>query len=256
MPAWISCYLGVTEPAIFGVNLKYFFPFICGMTGSACAAVVCVSTSTTANAIGVGGVPGILSIQPQYMPSFALSMVAAIVVPFILTVIVGKKKGVDKENVLEMASVDHVEGSVVPVQAAACEHELLAFLDSDGNCLGELSACVFCPVSARVAVLMEDSRHAVGLVLPDGVEILLHVGLDTVNMQGDGFEYLVKSGDEVQAGTPLLKFDREKIKKAGHEDVTVCIITNKNGVDSFAFKTGIQGKAGEMFLLFSLSLFP
>ena len=92
VPACISCYLGVTEPAMFGVNLKYSFPFICGMIGSACAAVICVATGTTANAIGVGGLPGILSIQPQTMLSFALCMLVAIVVPFVLTVIVGKKK--------------------------------------------------------------------------------------------------------------------------------------------------------------------
>ena len=94
VPACISCYLGVTEPAMFGVNLKYNFPFICGMIGSATAAVVCVATSTTANAIGVGGIPGILSIQPTYMLSFALCMLIAIVVPFMLTVAIGKKKGV------------------------------------------------------------------------------------------------------------------------------------------------------------------
>ena len=94
VPACISCYLGVTEPAMFGVNLKYNFPFICGMIGSATAAVVCVATSTTANAIGVGGIPGILSIQPTYMLSFALCMLIAIVVPFVLTVTIGKKKGV------------------------------------------------------------------------------------------------------------------------------------------------------------------
>ena len=94
VPACISCYLGVTEPAMFGVNLKYHFPFICGMIGSATAAVVCVATSTTANAIGVGGIPGILSIQPTYMLSFALCMLIAIVVPFVLTVAIGKKKGV------------------------------------------------------------------------------------------------------------------------------------------------------------------
>ena len=94
VPACISCYLGVTEPAMFGVNLKYNFPFICGMIGSATAAVVCVATSTTANAIGVGGIPGILSIQPTYMLSFALCMLIAIVVPFVLTVAIGKKKGV------------------------------------------------------------------------------------------------------------------------------------------------------------------
>ena len=94
VPACISCYLGVTEPAMFGVNLKYNFPFVCGMIGSAAAAVVCVATSTTANAIGVGGIPGILSIQPTYMLSFALCMLIAIVVPFVLTVAIGKKKGV------------------------------------------------------------------------------------------------------------------------------------------------------------------
>lgn len=94
IPACISCYLGVTEPAMFGVNLKLQFPFLCGMIGSAAAAVVCVATSTAANAIGVGGLPGILSIQPQYMLSFALCMVIAIVVPFVLTVAVGKKKGI------------------------------------------------------------------------------------------------------------------------------------------------------------------
>ena len=94
IPACISCYLGVTEPAMFGVNLKLQFPFLCGMIGSAVAAVVCVATYTTANAIGVGGLPGILSIQPAYMLSFALCMLIAIVLPFVLTVAVGQKKGI------------------------------------------------------------------------------------------------------------------------------------------------------------------
>ena len=79
---------------MFGVNLKFHFPFICGMIGSAIAAVVCVATSTTANAIGVGGIPGILSIQPASMLSFAVCMLIAIVIPFLLTVIVGKKKNI------------------------------------------------------------------------------------------------------------------------------------------------------------------
>ena len=266
VPAWISCYLGVTEPAIFGVNLKYFFPFICGMTGSACAAVVCVSTSTTANAIGVGGVPGILSIQPQYMPSFALSMLVAIVVPFVLTAIIGKKKGVGKAALATEEGMVAVMPVVAEAQLAAkeSEHEFKAFLDGEVISLPEVNDGVFsagivgeglairpasellvAPVSAKVTVLMEDSRHAVGLTLSNGVEVLLHVGIDTVNMQGEGFEYLVKQGDEVTAGTPLLKFSREKIKAAGHPEVTVCIITNKNGVESFNFRTGMAGRAGE-----------
>ena len=92
VPACISCYLGVTEPAMFGVNLKHNFPFISGMIGSACAAVVCVATGSTANAIGVGGLPGILSMQPQSMLSFAICMAIAVAVPFVLTVMLGKKK--------------------------------------------------------------------------------------------------------------------------------------------------------------------
>ena len=92
---------------------------------------------------------------------------------------------------------------------------------------------------------MEDSRHAVGMTLSNGIEVLLHIGIDTVDMQGDGFSYLVKLGDEVAAGTPLVQFSREKIKAAGHPDVTVCIITNPNGVKDFSFHTGQYAETGK-----------
>lgn len=92
IPACISAYLGVTEPALFGINLKYGFPFICGMIGSAVAAIISVGSNVMANSIGVGGLPGILSIQTASIPMFAVAMIAAIVIPFILTVVVGKKK--------------------------------------------------------------------------------------------------------------------------------------------------------------------
>lgn len=94
IPACISAYLGVTEPAMFGVNLKYSFPFYCGMAGSAVAAIISVGSGVMANSIGVGGLPGILSIKPTFYGMFAICMVVAIVIPFVLTVIVGKKKGI------------------------------------------------------------------------------------------------------------------------------------------------------------------
>ena len=97
IPAIISCYLGVTEPAMFGVNLKYTFPFVCGMVGSCIAGLLSVATSCTANAVGVGGLPGILSMQPTSWAMFAVCMVIAVVVPFVLTVVVGKKKGIEDE---------------------------------------------------------------------------------------------------------------------------------------------------------------
>ena len=92
VPACISAYLGVTEPAIFGINMKYGFPFLAGMIGSAIAAVVSVATGVMANSVGIGGLPGILSIQPQHMLMFAVSMVVAIVIPFVLTIVFAKKK--------------------------------------------------------------------------------------------------------------------------------------------------------------------
>lgn len=253
VPACISCYLGVTEPAIFGVNLKHLYPFVCGMIGSACAAVICVATGTTANAIGVGGLPGILSIQPKYMLSFAICMAVAIAVPFLLTVIVGKKKSM-KRSETEMIPEDTEE----PVK------ELKAFLDGRVIPLKEVGDGVFsegvmgdglavipenetlcAPADGTVTVLMEESRHACGLTLSNGMELLLHVGIDTVDMKGDGFEYLVKEGDKVRTGDPLICFDRKKIKQAGHPDTTVCIITDEGEVRGIQFHTGIRAEAND-----------
>lgn len=92
IPATISCYLGVTEPAMFGINLKYGFPFFAAMIGSAIAAVISVGTNVMANSIGVGGIPGILVIQANHIPMFAVAMVVAIIVPFVITYMIGKKK--------------------------------------------------------------------------------------------------------------------------------------------------------------------
>ncbi len=92
IPACISAYLGVTEPAIFGINMKYGFPFLAGMIGSAVAAVVSVGTGVMANSVGIGGLPGILSIQPQHMLMFAVAMLVAIVIPFVLTIVLAKRK--------------------------------------------------------------------------------------------------------------------------------------------------------------------
>ena len=260
IPAGISCYLGVTEPAIFGVNLKHAFPFICGMIGSAIAAVVCVATSTTANAIGVGGIPGILSIQPKYMGSFAICMVIAIVIPIVLTLIVGKKKlsAEDKngkavveeaEQVLENDSAkDVVElkafltGEVIPVKEVN-DGVFSEGVMGDGIAIIPEDDILYAPADAQVAVLMQDLKHACGLKLANGMEILLHIGLDTVNMQGDGFEYLITQGQFVKEGTPLIKFDREKIKKAGYRDVTICVVSETGDAKNITFETGMKATA-------------
>lgn len=265
VPACISCYLGVTEPAIFGVNLKYVFPFVCGMIGSACAAVVCVATGTTANAIGVGGLPGILSIQPRYMLSFAVCMAIAVTVPFVLTLIVGKRKLVSKEtheqaaetpeNIMKTASREERNGFVAFLSGKAIDLKDVGDGVFSEGVMGEGMAIIpdndvlYSPVDATVSVLMEDSRHACGLTMDNGVEILLHVGIDTVEMKGDGFEYLISQGEKVKAGTPLIRFDREKIKAAGHPDTTVCIVTEPADIKKFEFYTGINCVAKETIVV-------
>ena len=270
VPACVSCYLGVTEPAIFGVNLKYYFPFLCGMTGSACAAILCVSMGTTANAIGVGGLPGILSIQPTFMLAFAMSAAVAIAVPFILTVIVGMKRGVGAVPAVDAAATEAEQAAEMmsPDVVPESEREMTAFLDGQVIPLSEVGDGVFSegivgpgvaiiptndvlysPVSARVTVTMDDSRHAVGLSLSNGMEILLHVGLDTVAMQGDGFEYLVEKDAFVKRGDPLIRFDRAKIAAAGYRDVTMCIITAPGEAQNIAYHTGMDAKAGETVVI-------
>ena len=268
IPAGISCYMGVTEPAIFGVNLKYGFPFVCGMIGSACAAVLCVATGTTANAIGVGGLPGILSIKTKYMGSFALAMAVAVLVSLILTMLVGKKKLGKKEmgNNLQEEAVEEMTCQVSEKENSKVE--LKAFLKGNVIPLSEVGDGVFsegvmgsglaiipendilyAPTDATVAVVMEDSRHACGLVLDNGMELLLHIGIDTVEMQGDGFEYLIKEGQKVKAGTPLIRFNRQKIKEAGYSDVTVCVITDGADEKTVHFHTGIYAQENETVII-------
>lgn len=262
VPAGISCYLGVTEPAIFGVNLKYGFPFICGMIGSAISAIVCVATNTTANAVGVGGIPGILSIQPKYMGSFAVCMLIAFAVPLALTFIVGKKKlspadmgqGTEEQNTADSDNTEKVTeaaelkafltGKVISLKEVG-DGVFSEGVMGDGLAIIPENDTLYAPADAEVSMIMEGSGHACGLTLTNGMEVLLHVGIDTVDMKGDGFKYLVSQDQKVKAGTPLIRFDKDKIKAAGHPDVTVCIITEEGNAKNIQFKTGIQAEANK-----------
>ena len=272
VPACISCYLGVTEPALFGVNLKYVFPLVCGMIGSCCAAMISVGFGVEALSIGVGGLPGILSIKPQYYLIFLLAMAVAIVVPFTLTFIVGRIK-LSKEDrygkEAAPAAVSEADTASAAVEAktesaAADVKELKSILDGkvmpieeapddvfsqkimgDGLAIEPSNTVVTAPADCDVSVVMADTGHACGLSLPNGVELLIHVGVDTVDMGGDGFKLLVKEGDHVKAGQPLIEFDPAKIKAAGHPCTTMLIVTSEGNAANIKMHSGIDAKAGE-----------
>lgn len=264
IPACISCYLGVTEPALFGVNLKYGFPLVCGMIGSAIAAMISVGAGVQAFSIGVGGLPGILSIKPAFYLYFLTAMAVAIVVPFVLTMAVGSRKlskealcGEESEELPqtesigaesgEKASVElkaGLTGRVIPISEVPDEVFSQCVM-GNGIAIEPESDTVVSPADAEVGVVMADTGHACGLVLDNGAELLIHVGIDTVDMGGDGFELLVKEGEAVKQGQPLIRFDPEKIRAAGHSTVTVFIVTDEGNYETAEYLSGMDGKAGE-----------
>lgn len=284
VPACISCYLGVTEPALFGVNLKYGFPLVCGMIGSAAAAMISVGFGVQALSIGVGGLPGILSIESDFYLQFLLAMAVAVAVPFLPTLAVGSRKlsyeekyGKQKESLpqeeadgaAEEKSGDE-QAEQQPVQeengsASAEGGELKAFLSGkvihleevpddvfskriigDGLAIEPTDHTVVAPAAGTVSVVMQDSKHACGITLDNGMEILIHIGIDTVAMNGDGFELFVNQGDHVEAGQPLISFDPEKIRAAGYPLTTILIMTNPGQAKDLKYRDqeGLEAQAG------------
>ncbi len=275
IPACISCYLGVTEPALFGVNLKYGFPLVCGMIGSACGAVISIGTGVEAYSIGVGGLPGILSIKPQFWLNFLIAMLVAVAVPFVLTILVGSRKLSAADRGLSTAAAEPAAPSVAPdaeeqpqaePPAAGAEgvtaplsgrvipmEEIPDQVFSQGI-LGEgvgiepTGNVVVAPADATVCSVIEDSRHAVGLTLDNGAELLIHVGIDTVSMNGDGFQLHVKEGDRVHLGDKLITFDPEKIKAAGHPTTTAFLVTDPGDLTP-TFETNVEAQAGRTVVI-------
>lgn len=267
IPACISCYLGVTEPALFGVNLKYKFPLVCGMIGSACAAMVCTGFGVQALSIGVDGLPGILSIVFNFWGIFAACMLIAIVVPFALTYFVGMRQLGEKDRGVVAAAgpAEAPEAAAPAPSATATDRVLLAPLSGtvrpitempdpvfSGKAMGDGLAIepaagadtVVAPADATVAATMPGSNHAIGLVLDDGMELLVHVGVDTVEMGGDGFACLVEQGQRVSAGQPLMTFSAEKIRAAGHPTAVAFVVTGEGSATGLALLDGMDAEAG------------
>ena len=243
VPACISAYLGVTEPVLFGVNLKYGFPLICGMIGSAAAAIISVGSGVQALSIGVGGIPGILSINPQFWGSFALAMAAAIVIPFVLTWLVGQKKLSAAEKGSAPAAAVVVPPAASPadeVFIAPMSGRLFAIEDiddqgfasksmGDGIAIELQDGVVVAPFSGTVEVAFP-TGHAYGLACDNGRELLIHIGMDTVELQGKGFTARVKQGDRVRQGDVLAEVDVAYVKSQGKPLVSPVVFTDGGAV--------------------------
>lgn len=228
IPAMISCYLGVTEPALFGVNLKYGFPLICGMIGSSVAAVISVGFGVQAFSIGVGGLPGIISIKSEYWMAFIMAMIAAVVIPFLLTLVVGKKKLHQKEQHVQSGEA---EVFLSPMSGTCMEINEVADQGFASGAMGEgfaidlIDGKVVAPFSGEIIVAFP-TKHAYGIRCDNGKEILLHIGMDTVDLQGEGFQSKVKVGDYVKQGDIIVEVDLDYVKKQGKSLISPVVFTD------------------------------
>ena len=241
-PAALSAFLGITEPAIFGVNLRFRKPFFLSLIAGAIGGAVASLLGLAGTGFGITIIPGTLLYLNGQLPQYILMVAVSFVAGFALTYMFGYEDEVTEgaapakkseaqpvaaapvATVAEEVLTSPLSGEVVelanvndPVFSSGAMGKGLAVKPSEG--------VVYAPADAEVTIAFE-TGHAYGLKTASGAEILIHIGIDTVSMNGNGFEKLVVAGDKVKAGTPIAKFDAAKIAEAGLDDTTMVIVTN------------------------------
>lgn len=281
--AGVSALLGITEPALFGVNLKYRFPFFCALIGSGVAAAVAGLVKVVAVSLGSAGFLGFLSINASSIPFYVVCELISFAVAFALTYFYGKTKaaGVFAAEAADAAKaqVESDEHAVKDGKEVAKEVSALSqagvseetVVSSLAGQVVELSSVndpvfssgamgkgiavkpegntVYSPVDGTVQLAFE-TGHAYGLKSDNGAEILIHIGIDTVSMAGKGFEQKVTTNQKVKKGDVLATFDSSAIAQAGLDDTTMIIVTN---TANYSEVTPVaQGKVSEGVALLEL----
>ena len=259
IPSMISAYLGVTEPAMFGINLKYVYPFVAAMIGSGFAAMFSTIMGVRANSIGVGGLPGILAINSTIgggWLAYSIAMLIAIVIPFLLTVFFARRGIFNKvEQVMEaeagQSPVVLNESLAAPTPSTSKKELLFAPASGEVIAIDEVEDPVFgtkmmgegfavkpnnndvySPVEGIVSSVFE-TQHAIGFLTDSGLEVLLHMGLDTVELKGAPFTVHVKEGDRVTANTLVATMKLDEVMAAGKKTDIITVITNSDVLADF-----------------------
>lgn len=259
--ATVSALLGITEPALFGVNLKLRFPFFCALIGSGIASAIAGLTHVIAVSLGSAAFLGFLSINAKSIPLYVMCELISFAVAFALTFFYGKTHAdlVNPEVAATAASAAQASATSSQVEAASemvadvadVDNENIAApvdgqvkdlgdvndqvfstkLMGDGAAIVPSDGTVYSPVDGQVTVAYE-TKHAYGLKSKDGAEVLIHIGIDTVNLKGEGFESFVKQGQTVKAGDKLGTVDLAKVKAAGYDTTVMVVVTNTNNYAS------------------------
>lgn len=252
----ISAFLGITEPAIFGVNLKLRYPFYGSLIGGGIGAAYATLMGVLSVSQGPCGIIGVICIRPDCMMQFVISMIIATIASFIATTLLGTvlgKKEEKKETIpVQPATIPEIKANTennekilyAPIQGNIIARESIPDETFASGMLGdgvgvepELGEVV-APCDGEITSLAE-TLHAIGITGANGMEILIHIGIDTVKMNGDGFKAFVKEGEHVKSGQKLLTFDMTKIKAAGYNTTSAVLLINSNDYPHFnILKTG------------------
>lgn len=220
----ISALLGITEPAMFGVNLKLKYPFIGAICGSGVGSAWIAGTKTLASAVGTAGLPGFISIPPESWLNYGIGMVLSMSVAFIVTCILHKRNVEGKESL-----GSPMKGEVAPI--TECPDPTFASKAmGDGFVVFPEDGKFYAPASGEITMTFP-TKHAFGLMTNNGTEILVHIGLDTVELNGEPFTMHVEKGDKVKKGQLLLDVDLKAIEEAGKKTATAVVITNGKTVN-------------------------
>lgn len=268
LPASLSAFLGITEPAIFGVNLRYVKPFIAGCIGGAAGGLAAGIMHVGASAYGITGVFGFL-ITTDCTMGYLLDMVVAAGVAFTLSWILYREKSEEPtETVQEIpeaeknddtTSVENVdskqddkavysplEGKLIPMTEVPDETFASKAL-GDGVAVIPEKGCVYAPFDGEVEMVY-DTGHAIGLVREDGMEVLIHVGINTVELGGKYYTAKVSNGQKIKKGDLLLEFDMDEIAKAGYSLVTPVIVTNSDEYEGLTRKEHGRVEPGDQII--------
>ena len=271
--AGVSALLGITEPAIFGVNLKFKFPFFCALVGSCIASFIAGLFKVGAVALGSAGLLGFLSVNTKSIVVYLICELISFAIAFAVTFLYGKSHNqlvnpvpvaTSEAEAIE-AKEDHVEPE--QKQEVSLNSEVIAApvngkvedlsetndevfstkMMGDGAAIIPTDGTIYAPVDGKISVAYE-TKHAYGITSDKGAEVLIHVGIDTVNLKGEHFESFVKQGQTVKRGDKLGTVDIDAVQKAGYDPTVMTIITNTANYAEVGHKKADEIHHGDDFI--------
>lgn len=254
-PSCLSALLGITEPAVFGVNLRFVKPFVMAMIGGGVGGFFASLLKLRATGMSITGIPGTLLYLNEQLPLYLLVNVISFAVAFALTWLFGfreeggkadaassQKKETAAETVRSLKAF--ISGNVIPITEVK-DQVFSSKALGDGIAIEPSEQTILAPCDGTISMIAEGSNHAIGMTLDNGAELLLHIGLDTVGLNGEGFQIFVKADEKVKQGQKLMEFDKKQIESKGLLTTCILVLTNSDDYPDAQLVSGMNAVCGE-----------